>query len=1278
MINSLYSLYEKKLQGDKEAELIIELRNFLTSIIKDVEAFDPATGVSLSTDIDSFLRTINSYNSLSDRKSTKDYLYKISDFCLGAFDALYKQMKEESVRTHQMMPVYRVRELDSTDMMALSRRPGRTIKEKLSGKPFMQAVKRDVSCNILENRLLKEFAYRIRELLETRGNTIHDDTDTACEELLYKADKFLHLEICNDIIEWNNAAPNNVLLQDKIYGKIWKAWKEINTIDEYIRYDCENIELFVSIFLFWSILGKLSQYEDFHFIQQPIELNYQNIQIKPIYDITGYCDKDKNHLVSWTFKFINTSFIFTSTLNQKITVSILNKKIYINQKEIGNGLLSMEDLITTYNFIADKIYVGELKKNINDLAITNLESISFDLYSSKPYYAIDSKKYGQFEENFLIQSWNYNDTKYLIPLLHAGACYINTNKNLIRTDSLISFLEDNYVEDESTIKDNSLITIELFQIIYSHFKCDRLRLVVPDGISDFALQPIRKNANAVFPKVYTIPRSIGAVFKFQSSKDFSKAALKNEDFVFVLDRINNAFSITPIQAEVCNKLNGKNIPANIRWIKHPTITKQLDDDNNLLEYLTSQITDSHDFWNSLNINNIQKDFNAFGLMNTDNPDRIFIQTKDTANSIIQKIRTQKITKALVSDAKNRCKIKSTSKVYVIKASEWVYTDNDVICNNNCYNPTIGSGILSEWQKQIPDVLLWREHLPKLLMKVQLPKPINLCYNQEVEPVYGKRIKLNDIKIPLVDGTFGEVFCLRSGQSSYQFPLVIGDGASKIKYQAKLRSPVFPLQSDLDCRLEMYYTYGKDNPFELTFLPIQNMSIPNIAVEWTSDDPANRPLIYPSFPPKLSIDEIHQFSEKGDLFEWAERQLNDLANSLNTRYDATKPEYIEWFSRTDRKGACFEYITSKNSVGNRGTDADIFVHELSFEDAEFKKFLKNGCISYDLLSDNSGKYKARNITSGYSLSKHRLTLLPGQLYFPLLTIFGNYSLNQLDQYYSDFFSEKIEGIKSIHDWYLDKENSLLTTKSLFSILCCFGNDSWEYTEDEILSFVDNPTELIKNFREISFALGTAQLPEQRIAINKIIQVMLENSNSDLGYKPFDSILCAAINILSSVVWKNENIVLELSPAWIPVLFYGIINFLDSAVRKIDITKRFMMPSINASLELLLALLRYRQQSNESVNKVLGQDNPDVKKLLNHINAIDKKIKETDLRAEQINNQQATNEILNKAVKGWPKSRLNFGDLPQKGKKDALCYVLEAYLKEEELTSQIVIKGFTESE
>lgn len=1278
MINSLYSLYEKKLQGDKEAEIIIELRNFLTSIIKKIDAFDPATGVSLPTDIDSLLRAINSFNSQSNRSSTKDYLYKISDFCLGAFEDLYKQMKEESIRTHQIMPVYRVRELDSSDMMALSRRPGRTIKEKLSGKPFMQAVKRDMSCNILENRLLKEFAYRIRELLETRANAIHDDADTACEELLYRSDKFLHLEICEDIFDWNNATPNNVLLQDKTYGKIWKAWKEINSIDDYIQYDSENLDLFISLFLFWSILGKLSQYKNFHFIQQPIDLNYQNIQIKPVYDITGYCDKDKNHLVTWTFKFLNNSFIFTSSLKQKITVSILNQKVYVNQKEIGNGNLSIKDLVTTYNFISDKIYVGELKKNNTNTVITNLEDISFDLYSAKPYYAIDSKQHGQFDEKFLIQTWNYNDTKYIVSLQHSNACYTDSNKHSIKTDSLISFLDDNHDNNESNTKDNSLISINLLQIIYSHFQCDRLRLVVPDSISDFALQPIRKNANAVFPKVYTIPRSIGAVFKFQSSKDFSKAAIKNGDFIFVLDRINNAFSITPIQAEVCNKLNGKNIPANIRWVKHPTFTKHLDKNEELIEYLTSQISDSYDFWNSLNTNNIQKDFTSFGLMNNNISDNIFIQTQHITNSIISRIRAEKVTKAMIAEARNRCKINSSSKVYVIKTSDLVYTDSDVICNSSSYNPTVGSGILSEWQKNIPDISLWREHLPQLLMKVQLQKPINLCLNQEVEPVFGKRIKLQDIKIPLVDGTFGEVFVLKSGQKSYQFPLIIGDGASKVKYQAKLCSPVFPLQSDLDCKLEMYYTYGKDNPFELYFLPLEDTSIPHISVEWILDDPANRPLIFPSFPPRLSIDEIHHSPDGRDLFQWAKQQLNSLAYTLNKRYDATKPDYIEWFSRTDRNGDCFEYLTSTNSDGNRGTKGDIFVHELSFEDGEFKKFARSGCISYNLTKDNSGKYKAKNITSGFSLSKDRLTLLPGQLYFPLLTIFGNYSLDSFDQHYSAFFSEKIEEIKSIHDWYLGKENSTNTTNSLFSILCCFGNDSWKYIGDEINTYVEDPVELVRKYRDISFALGTAQLPEQRMVINKIVQLMLENSNADLGYKPFDSILCATINILSSVAWKNEAIILELSPAWVPALFYGVLNFLDSAVKKIDITKRFMMPSINASLEFLLALLRYRQQTNKSVNKILCLENPDVKRLIKYIKMIDKKIKEADLRAEQLNNQQISNEAHNKVVKVWPKTRLNFGDLPQKGNKDALCYVLESYLREEELTSQIVIKGFTESE
>lgn len=1280
MINTLFSLYEKKSQGDKEAEILIELRNFFTSIIQSVGAFDPTTGISLSTNLDDLLKAINDFNSNSSPKCTKDYLYKISDFCLGAFNDLYKQMKEESVRTHQVMPVYRVRELDSSDMIALNRRPGRNIKEKLSGRPFMQAVKRNMSCDILENRLLKEFAYRMRELLETREKALKDSEDSVCNELLFRTDKFLHLEICDDILDWNNAMQNNVLLQDKVYGKIWKAWKEINSIDDYIEYDSVHIDLFLSLYLFWSILGKLSQYKNFHFIQQPVNLDYQNIQISPVFEVTGYSDANSTNIVTWTFKFLKNSFIISNSLNQRISVSISNRSIFVNQKEIVNENISLNELKTVYNFYADWIHKGDINSNKKSEPITNIDSISFDLYSARPFYAVDGRLHGQMNQIFLIQNWNINEEHYFIPLTNSDACYVSKNKDKIRTDSLISLLEASQEETEKNIENASLLSMKLFQSVSEQFKCSRIHLVVPDSVSDFALQPIRKNANAVFLKVYTVPRSIGSVFKFQASKEFEKANLKDGDFVFVLDRTKNYLSITPVQAETHNSLKGKGIPRNIRWVKHPSTTIRLDNSSELNDLLANKIPEANDFWDSLNPGNMQKDFASFGIVNDSYEKEVFIENKNTINQINQVLRKQSVSKADIYDARAKCAVKNTSKCYVIKASDWIYFSSDVICNNTSFNPVEGSGILSEWQKQIPEVTLWREHLPKLLMKVQLPKPINLCYNQEVEPIFGKKIKLQDIKIPLVDGSYGEIFGLRAGQESYQFPLVIGDGSAKVKYQAELRSPAFPLDEDLDCKLDMYYTYGKDNPFELEFIPINNKAVTPISVEWTLFDSKNQPIVYPEFPPKPSFEELQNFKsinkpEGENLFNWAEEQLENLTKTLNSRRDAE--ELYGWFTKIDKKGNRFGFITSRNARGNIGPSDDIYIHELAFEDKELQKFNKCHTISYDLLPYNKGKYKAVYISAGYSLSNFRLQKIPSQLYFPLLTIFGNYSFDSLPDNYKEYFESKVEGIKEVRNWYLGKEYSIQTTEMLFSLLCCFGDVSWNYTKDEILSYLKKTKSFVEYNRDIAFALGTVSLAEQKVVINEVVKMFVSNSLEDLQINPFNSVLSAAIYILSSVMWKNEDIVLELPSSQIPVLFYGTKQFLDVTVNKIDVLKRYTCQTINAALELLLGLLRYRQLKIEGVNKVLGADNPEVKTLVNHLNKIDKKIKEADSMAERMNMQQNQTGG-NRFVKGWPKTRLNFGDLPQKGNKDALCYVLEAYLKEEELTSQIVIKGFTESE
>ena len=69
-----------------------------------------------------------------------------------------------------------MRELDANSFIKLSNRPGRTIREKLASKQYMQAVCRFQFIDLPENRLLKAFLRHLAELLELRRDCLgHED-----------------------------------------------------------------------------------------------------------------------------------------------------------------------------------------------------------------------------------------------------------------------------------------------------------------------------------------------------------------------------------------------------------------------------------------------------------------------------------------------------------------------------------------------------------------------------------------------------------------------------------------------------------------------------------------------------------------------------------------------------------------------------------------------------------------------------------------------------------------------------------------------------------------------------------------------------------------------------------------------------------------------------------------------------------------------------------------------------------------------------------------------
>ena len=153
-----YQIFLDSLKGkNPKAVLLLQLRNWFFSVLK----FDPNTGDPLLSDITSFLDKVSGVipfnkEELEETNNNKfDWLYKSLSYNRRSLLYLLESPKNEIIRSHERMNIYQAREIDSAGIMEISRRPGRTVKEKVAVKPTILAVKREQGADTLENRLLK-------------------------------------------------------------------------------------------------------------------------------------------------------------------------------------------------------------------------------------------------------------------------------------------------------------------------------------------------------------------------------------------------------------------------------------------------------------------------------------------------------------------------------------------------------------------------------------------------------------------------------------------------------------------------------------------------------------------------------------------------------------------------------------------------------------------------------------------------------------------------------------------------------------------------------------------------------------------------------------------------------------------------------------------------------------------------------------------------------------------------------------------------------------------
>lgn len=1307
-IDSIESLYKALKDRDDiktKALLMLMLRSWLT----EVSNFDPVSGHALYTGLIDFLDAVaKSVQCESPEGEIKDRIYRIVSHSKEAVLAIMEHTRDKILREHAMLPIYSAREVDSHCVQWLSRQPGRTLREKLSGKPYMKAVRRRSSVDTAENRLLRAFLFRLEQILIERQNALSAKAEETCQELLVSIQRWLKTEDAAEIGAWGNLPPNNTLLQDKRYRKVWDGWLWLQAIDEQITGDSKRVHRDILSAIYWNTLSLLNHSGRFRTVQQPVGLDYDSFSIAPELPVRGYLfpaggSKIKGKIIN--IKEKNGRKIFGFLVSEDGTKFFfhnnnLSRTIDINSLSIGDEIFFIigsnqqgrcaDDITRTPGIIpivfrssGDKVNMqvggnnlalqadsehltlqqdqGKRKKIKIDLAALrdiskaiyssivgypleyttpedantspmNIDASVVDLCSVRPAFTNNTGHQARLPFRLLQQHWPSNVNGGLaIDCGDARAIALRPDIETVSMRSLFSH------SSKLPYAIKSSVSMFFTKKLSDYIKANKLTYLVPDWGNDFDLEVIRKSVNFYFEKSIPIPKSIAAIFAWQSSEKFVQDKVHDNDFVLVVDSFDDGISITPVQAIYQQELDDI-LPETqgMSWERHPTVIVP----NRSIHTAMARNLDRNGCQTSEEILHL---FGFDGLA-CDSGEVSFVKDDHWYHlpGSIREALTQDLDLNILSSAISDC-LNSTNSdcrgvgVFIIPLEDTIREPEHLHGNHSwvhgTISPVLGGSILNRWQEEVDDITLWRDHLPELSFK-DIPQQItdkyfwwadfNLVKDVSVVP---RRGALTNIPI---ERTFILPVNHKEPQSHYRFRLSLGKGKKELFYEAYLKSPAFPLKKSTACKLKMTYTYGADEPYELKFIPLDSAEagFKSIRVEWRSAsegeaaDLENLPV--PDFPVRKSWSDFQKFPKEdgksfSDLLDWCCSKLAGLNDLISFDYEQEfqyilnrrKVGYLEW-GATDRTG---KYYCRVNVEGE-----SVFCHCSQFIETVDENSLYEGCPVYlDVFTNEKGLYGS-NISFSESLPSRlkekaqdtinqKLTRMLEytekgifSLRFPALTIWNHgHSLSESDV--PDHFRNAIfEGTQKII-LIIESDNMPDTLKEeFFFFLCCLHKDAPGIIAPRLLDAVKDKNLLRRYYKNIAFAIGSAELPYQ--------QELLENVIDPIDNEGLTRSI--VMEVLSIALWRSKTLVNKLTKDKLGALSRNLYGCLEFDLQKVaNNGQGYQIATLCKHLELLLALLRSRGIEDEEFKMIFAPDNDLTKKYVTLVDDVFRIVLDSDI-------------------------------------------------------------------
>ena len=229
-------------------------------------ARDPRTGAPLPQSVLEYLEAVDAASSQGRRPLPCDRIACAAELAARPLAEIIERHRTRLERTHEQLPFHRLRDVDPRSLAWMARLPGRTVREKLAGHTHALGVLRRITADTPENRAAravgKLLAQRIGLRLshEAAYDRTADSTERAARlaEVAALCGERLRRSALGDVPVAARVRPNNVLLSDPAYSRLYRAWRWLHDYEVELRTAWATLADRTVVALFFLVSARLA------------------------------------------------------------------------------------------------------------------------------------------------------------------------------------------------------------------------------------------------------------------------------------------------------------------------------------------------------------------------------------------------------------------------------------------------------------------------------------------------------------------------------------------------------------------------------------------------------------------------------------------------------------------------------------------------------------------------------------------------------------------------------------------------------------------------------------------------------------------------------------------------------------------------------------------------------------------------------------------------------------------------------------------------------------